>query len=306
MGTQPAGETCTVSNGSGAGVIAAITGVTLICAVDTYTVSGTASGLASGAQVTLNDNGADALTLTANGAFTFTTPVAYKSSYAVTVGTQPVGETCTVSSGSGSGVIANVGGIQLICAVNTYTVSGTVTGLASGAQVTLDNNGDDALTLTASGAFTFVTPVAYNGSYAVTVGTQPGIQTCTVSSGSGSAVTSNVTGISVACVTHQYTTGGAISGLTGTVVLQNNGVDTLSSSTDGAFRVPDTDHPGRCLRRLGEDTAHRADLLGRERHRHHGCDTHQQRRGGLFDQRLHHRGIGHRPQRHRGAPGQRG
>ena len=238
VGTQPVGETCTVSNARGSGVIMAITSVSVICAVDTYTVSGTVSGLTSGTQLTLNDNGADALTLKANGAFTFTTAVAYNSGYLVTVGTQPIGEICTVSNGAGVGVVANVNGARLICAVDTYTVGGGITGLAGGAQVTLDDNGDDALTLTANGPFSFVTPVAYHGDYAVTVGTQPANQTCAVTSGSGGGVTSDVLGITVTCVTHEYTTGGALSGLTGTVVLQNNGADSLSTSTDGAFAFP--------------------------------------------------------------------
>ena len=235
---QPTGETCTVSSGSGAGVIANITGIKLMCSVDTYTVGGMVSGLSGGTQVTLHDNGADSLTVTANGAFSFSTPVAYNSSYAVTIGTQPTGETCTAANGSGTGVVANVAGIHVICAVDTYTVSGTVSGLSSGAQVTLDDNGDDALTVTANGRFTFATPVAYSSSYAVTVGTQPGSQSCTVSSASGSPVTANITEVAVVCVTNQYTTGGAISGLTGTVVLQNNGSDSLSISTDGAFAFP--------------------------------------------------------------------
>ena len=48
------------------------------------------------------------ITVTANGALTFATPVAAGGSYAVTVGTQPTGEICTVSSGQGSQLGGNV------------------------------------------------------------------------------------------------------------------------------------------------------------------------------------------------------
>ena len=84
----------------------------------------------------------------------------------------------------------------------TYTIGGNVTGLARDAQVTLDNNSSNPLTVTANGTFTFTTPVAYNGSYAVTLGTQPAGQTCTVSGGSGAGVTANVSNVSVACRQH--------------------------------------------------------------------------------------------------------
>jgi hypothetical protein len=157
------------------------------------------SGLAAGQQVTLNNNGADPTTVTADGAFTFSTSVAYNGSYAVTVGTQPTGQTCSVSNGSGSGVTANVTNITVTCSTLTYTIGGTVTGLGGGQQVTL-RNGAEFLTRRSNGAFTFVTRVAYNGSYAVTIATQPTKRTCTVANGSGSGVTANVTNITVTCL----------------------------------------------------------------------------------------------------------
>ena len=180
VGTQPTGQTCTVSNGSGAGVTANVTNVAVTCSTNTYTIGGTVSGLAAGQQVTLNNNGANPTTVTANGAFTFSTPVTFNGSYAVTVGTQPTGQTCTVANGSGAGVTANVTNVAVTCSTNTYTIGGTVSGLAAGQQVTLNNNGANPTTVTANGAFTFSTPVAFGGSYAVTVGTQPTGQTCTV------------------------------------------------------------------------------------------------------------------------------
>ena len=42
----------------------------------TYTVSGTVSGLNSGYWVSLQNNGLDTLTISANGKFTFATPLA--------------------------------------------------------------------------------------------------------------------------------------------------------------------------------------------------------------------------------------
>jgi 6-phosphogluconolactonase (cycloisomerase 2 family) len=81
----------------------------------------------------------------------------------------------------------------------TYTIGGTLSGLLAGQQITLIDNGNDPLTLKANGSFTFAKRVAPKGSYAVTIGTQPTLQTCSISKGSGSGVTANVTSVAVSC-----------------------------------------------------------------------------------------------------------
>lgn len=81
-----------------------------------------------------------------------------------------------------------------------YTVGGSVTGLASGRSLTLLNNGGDALTVNANGTFTFSAALASGRTYTATVCTQPTDQTCTVSSGSGTVASANITNIVVTCV----------------------------------------------------------------------------------------------------------
>jgi hypothetical protein len=244
IATQPNGQTCTVNNGSGAGVVADVSGVQIVCATNTYTLSGSLSGLSSGQSVSLLSNGADALTRNANGSFQFATPIAFGGNYAITVGTQPVGQTCSVSNGSGSNVAANVSNISVVCAANSFTIGGSLSGLDSGAQVTLLNSAGDPLTRSSNGSFQFATPVAFGGSYAVTVGTQPANgQNCSVSNGSGSSLSANVSNVQVTCV-NSFALSGSISGLgsvTGLVLA--NGADTLAISANAstftfAGRVP--------------------------------------------------------------------
>ena len=186
----------------------------------TYTIGGSISGLSG--QVTLLNNGADPLIVKANGSFTFATPVANNGSYAVTVGTQPTGQTCTVTSGSGAGVVANITNVSVVCSTITYTIGGSISGLNG--QVTLLNNGADALIVKANGSFTFATPIAYNGSYAVTVGTQPTGQTCSIANntGSGTNVIGNINNVSVVCSATTYSISGTVTGLVGQVTLFNN------------------------------------------------------------------------------------
>lgn len=240
VGTQPKSQTCTVSNGAGAGITADVTTVLVNCSTVSYTVSGTLTGLDSGQQLTLQNNNADSLTLSANGSFTFKTSIARNGSYAVTVVTQPTGQICTVTNGVGAGMVANINSVAVICSVNTYTLGGTVAGLLGDQQVTLFNNGADALTVPVNGGFTFPARIAYNGSYAVTVGTQPIGQTCTVSNGSGAGMVANVTAIAVDCSSKTYRVGGIVTGLSSgqQVTLLNNNSDPVILSTNGSFAFP--------------------------------------------------------------------
>ena len=80
-----------------------------------YTIGGTVSGL-SGTGLVLQDNGGNNLTVSANGAFVFTTPIASGSTYAVTVLTQPSNpaQSCAVTDGSGTAT-ADVTNVQVAC-----------------------------------------------------------------------------------------------------------------------------------------------------------------------------------------------
>jgi 6-phosphogluconolactonase len=60
-------------------------------------------------------------------------------------------------------------------------------------------NGSDSVSLGSNTTFVFPTKVAQNGSYAVTVKTQPAAQNCTVTTGSGSGLMANVTTVAVTC-----------------------------------------------------------------------------------------------------------
>jgi hypothetical protein len=239
VGTQPSGETCTVTAGAGTVVAANVTNVAVACKANTYTIGGTVSGLSSGGSVTLLDNGTNALAVTANGAFTFTTAIASGKAYKVTVSVQPTGETCTVTNGSGTVVAANVINVAVACAgAKTFTIGGTVSGLNTGASVTLLDNGTNSLKVTANGAFTFTTALASGATYSVTVGTQPAGETCTVTKGSGTVGSANVTNVAVACAgATTLTIGGNVSGLISgrSVTLLDNGTNSLTVSANGSF-----------------------------------------------------------------------
>jgi len=115
-----------------------------------------------------------------------------------------------------------------------YTIGGTVSGLSG--TLALQNNGGDDLTISADGAsFIFNTALADGSTYNVTVKTQPDGQTCTVSNNAGTISGDDVTDVTVTCSVDTYTVGGTVNGLSGTLVLQNNGGDDLQITSDGAF-----------------------------------------------------------------------
>jgi Tol biopolymer transport system component len=201
----------------------------------TYTVGGSVLGLTGGASVVLLNNGGDSLTVPANGPFTFTAALANGASFAVTVGTQPTGETCTVSGGSGTIVSANVTTVSVSCAAAaTYTIGGTVSGLAAEASVVLLDNGGDALPVDANGTFAFKTPLGTSATFLVTVGTQPTGETCTVSGGSGTVASANVTTVAVGCFVSTPTFIGIVS-VNDSLVNSNEGGQNPSISATGRF-----------------------------------------------------------------------
>jgi hypothetical protein len=84
-------------------------------------------------------------------------------------------------------------------AAETFSVGGTVSGL-TGTGLALQNNGADTLAIAADGAFAFATELESGDSYLVTVSAQPTGQTCTVSNGSGTVASADITDVSIVCV----------------------------------------------------------------------------------------------------------
>jgi uncharacterized repeat protein (TIGR03803 family) len=199
--TAPAGLTCTASNASATMPAGNVASVVITCSDQSYTVGGTISGLVSSGLVLVN--GSDTLAVKPGASsFTMPTAVAYTSTYAVTLQTQPTGLTCSLSNGTGTMGSAAVTNIAVACSANTYTVGGTISGLTASGLVLL-NNGGDATTISANATqFTMNTGVAYGSTYTITVQTQPTGLVCPVSNGGAAMGAADVTNISLACVSN--------------------------------------------------------------------------------------------------------
>ena len=100
---QPVGQICSIASGNGSvdSIGNNIGGIAVSC-VSGFTIRGTVSGLAAGASVTLGNNGAALLPVSVNGAYGFPGSLAAGAAFAVTVSTQPAGQTCTLTNATGT------------------------------------------------------------------------------------------------------------------------------------------------------------------------------------------------------------
>ena len=261
---QPPGYQCTISNGVGTISSSNVTNVAVSCA-RTYTISGSISGLTAPG-LTLKLNGVSKLVTAGSTSFTFATALKSASIYAVTVGTQPAGQTCTVVNGSGTIVDTNISNVTLTCmtagssssssvasSLSSSTASSSASSSSSSAPVsytvavnvsghtgavTVTNNGENKSVTVGSTSAVF-SPQA-NGT-AFSVGwTNPAGQTCNAFNNSGTISGANVT-VSLICITNSYTVGGAITGLSGaglSLSLSGTKTDTVipvSGSTSYVF-----------------------------------------------------------------------
>jgi uncharacterized protein YaiE (UPF0345 family) len=231
VSSQPTGpdQTCTVSNGTGTIGSSNVSNVAIDCPYATaYAVGGAVSGLI-GTGLDLQ-YGADNVSLrsiiqmNADGAFRFDasrTSAVTGTVYGVSISNQPTNpaQTCVVVNGSGTVGSADVNGVNVIC--GTHTVSLTITGLRqhSAHGIKLQNNGGDDPTRFIDGTYSFATPLPVGSAYSVSIVAQPQTpdQTCTVSNGSGTIGSSDVSDVVINCpYPPAYAVGGTITGMTGT------------------------------------------------------------------------------------------
>jgi hypothetical protein len=229
-------QTCAVAGGTGTAT-GDVTTVAVTCTTSAFAIGGTVVGLANQSNAglvlasALPGGGTDTVTVNQDGGFVFPQKLPSGAPYAVTVQTNPASpsQQCNVSGGTGTVAHAEVTSVVVNCATNSYTVGGTVTGLA-GAGLVLAN-GTDTVSISANGTFAFPTPVPSGASYSVSVSTQPAgpTQSCTITGGAGTVGSSNVTSIAVACNTSSFSVGGTASNLLGSgLVLLDNGGDALA------------------------------------------------------------------------------
>ncbi|TGK88263.1 concanavalin [Leptospira bourretii] len=115
-----------------------------------------------------------------------------------------------------------------------HSIGGAVSGLLPGTSVTLTNN-QESVTVAADGNFTFPTKLSSGQNYNVSFVTNGAGLTCSIANAQGVVQNSNITNISITCGigANFYEVGVNVSGLSGTITVQNNGAETLNIATNG-------------------------------------------------------------------------
>ncbi len=166
-----------------------------------FTIGGTVGGL-NGPGLTLKLNNGTPLPIT-QGATTFVFPNSLPTStaYAVTIGTPPSGQTCTVANGTGTVGMANITNVAVNCVdlpPESHLIGGRVRGLTSPGLV-LQLNGGLTITQNGNGLYNFVPGLPPGVAYEITVMTQPAGLTCTVSNATGTMPNYAVSNVDVNC-----------------------------------------------------------------------------------------------------------
>ena len=255
--TTSSAETCEITRNGSGGPVTANVAVEIDCKiVNTHSIGGTVSGLAQNESITLTlsptggvletENVTGDADATADDTFAFDTELATGDTYTVTT-TSPAGKTCTVNNaGTQTMGGADVTDITVTCvaaAANTYSIGGTVSGLAQNESITLtlsptggttetENVTGDA-DATADDTFAFNTTLATGDTYTVTT-TSPAGKTCTVNNAGTQtmgAVNANITVTCVVAAANTYSIGGTVSGLA-----QNESITLTLSPTGGTHR----------------------------------------------------------------------
>lgn len=134
-------QVCTIGNASGVVGTGNVNDVNVACSTQGFVLGGTVSGLDAETSVVLRNNGGGDLTVSANGTFSFASPVEGASSYAITVGRQPLWQSCTVSQGSGTLNGAAIDNVAVNCTRQVHT-STVITGLQYIQQLAADADGN--------------------------------------------------------------------------------------------------------------------------------------------------------------------
>lgn len=202
-------QDCKVSGGSGTIAAANVTDVTVDCEtlpLPGRLIGGEVSGL-KGSGLVLQNNAADDLSVSADGAFQFATKQVDGQTYDVAVFAQPTNpaQTCTVSGGQGTVDKVDVDTVSVKCVDDPlpptkYPVGGSVIGL-KGTGLVLQNNGGDDLNVTQDADFTFATPLDEGTNFDITVATQPTnpSQLCIVTNGAGAASADSFKAATIKC-----------------------------------------------------------------------------------------------------------
>lgn len=164
-----------------------------------FSIGGTITGLQCSI---ILQNGVNLITLDSTTSFAIASNVSDGTSYNITVQTQPIGQTCTVSNASGIVSGANISNISVNCSTTStgdFSVGGTVSGLTGSLKILNNENQTSELTITDNGCYVFAEKYNSGELYNVRVSQNPVGQICSISNTSGQINSGNISNADIFC-----------------------------------------------------------------------------------------------------------
>ncbi len=119
---------------------------------ENHSIKVNVSGLLSSSTLKIKNNGVNEKIITTNGLVAFTTNINQNEGYAITVSTQPVGQTCIPDTTNAIGIATAEVIVAVSCTPNSYNVGGNVSGLIGTLVI---KNGTNEKMLILNGAYNF-------------------------------------------------------------------------------------------------------------------------------------------------------
>lgn len=149
-------------------------------------------------------NGSDTVSVAAGASrFTFPNTISYGTEYNVTVKTHPQHMSCAPIGGTNIGAAGHTTAINVLmrCAQNTYSLSGTITGLtADGLSIINGSNGTGMTLVKGATTFTYPEAIPVGVAYGLVVLTQPTGLRCSIANGTDVMGDADRANIVISCV----------------------------------------------------------------------------------------------------------
>ncbi|MCU0823670.1 MAG: concanavalin [Leptospira sp.] len=130
------------------------------------------------------------------------------------------------------------GFFRFLGGANRFLLGGTVSGLLPGGSVEV-RNGDQSVTVSQDGSFSFPTRLDPGTSYDLTISTSGNsFMNCAITNGKGVVQSVDISDVTINCGLGPgfYEVGVNVSGISAPITVQNNGTDSLSISSGGLFK----------------------------------------------------------------------
>lgn len=241
---NPANQTCSFTNpqnASGEVLEQSVLSINIAC-VDNiqprYFVGGAVSGLSAEQSISLSLNGGPSLSIDAS-LFSFAEGLLSGDTYSVSIVSRPNFHTCLLENAQGSITDSDVTDVSVSCSRDAFDVGGEIAGHNGPVSIlaSIDGEAPTQKIIAAGDSAYLFENIPDGSSYQLSViPAEDSGQQCQIANAAQTLNGSDVSNADVLCSNlPSYSIGGDVSGLSGNLVLQNNGTDQINISASGQF-----------------------------------------------------------------------